>query len=406
MSVTIDGKKCIGCGSCIGSCPFGAIELNGAVAVITDKCTGCGVCSESCPVEAIEGSALGNQETVSLDAYRGVWVLAEQRGGKIMNIAFELLGEARKLAQALQVEVGAVLMGSGIKEKAPELFAHGADVVYLVDDRELEHYRTETYTTVMDKLTREYKPEIVLFGATNIGRDLGPRMAGRVHTGLTADCTQLGIDPETRLLMQTRPAFGGNIMATILCPDTRPQMTTVRPGVMKKLVPDVSRQGRIVRVPYDAAAIKVRTVVKEILLAARRIVNLEEAQIIVSGGRGVGGPEGFKLLEAAAEQLGAVVSASRAAVDAGWISSSHQVGQTGKTVHPKIYIACGISGAIQHLAGMQNSKVIIAINKNPNAPIMKAADFGIVGDLFQVLPALTEAIREMKKEVNGTDFCD
>lgn len=393
MSILIDKEKCVGCGACIGACPFAAIELEGNTARITDKCTGCGACIESCTLEAISQTGEAVKETVSLDDYQGVWVFAEQRQGKIMNIALELLGEGRKLADKLCVELGAVLIGDNIEAKARELIQYGADVVYLIEDSQLKDYRTEAYCKAMETAIKAYKPEIVLIGATNIGRDLGPRVAGRIRTGLTADCTELAIDLEQRLLLQTRPAFGGNIMATILCPNTRPQMATVRPGVMKKMISDTCKEGRVIKVKYDSTT-KVRTQVKEIVREASRVVNLEEAQVIVSGGRGVGGPEGFKLLEQVAAQLNGIVGASRGAVDSGWIPASHQVGQTGKTVHPKLYIACGISGAIQHVAGMQNSGVIIAINKNPNAPIMKLADYAIAGDLFQVLPVVMEELKE------------
>jgi len=397
MAVIVEKDKCIACGACVGSCPFGAIEMGDSAAMITDKCTECGACIESCPVEAIIRTDVVEKEVVSLDAYKGVWVFAEQRDCKVMNIAFELLGEGKKLATSLGVELGAVLIGDNVADKAQELFAYGADVVYLVEDSALKNYRTESYTAVMENLVKTYKPEIVLIGATNIGRDLGPRVAGRIHTGLTADCTELAIDQETRLLMQTRPAFGGNIMATILCPNTRPQMSTVRPGVMKKAIPDNNCSGKVVKVKYDTAT-QVRTIVKEIVREASKVVNLEEAQVIVSGGRGVGNAEGFKVLQQLADELGGMLGASRGAVDAGWIPVNHQVGQTGKTVHPKIYVACGISGAIQHVAGMQNAACIIAINKNPNAAIFKVADYGIVGDLYQVIPMFIEAIKEIKAE--------
>jgi electron transfer flavoprotein alpha subunit/Fe-S-cluster-containing hydrogenase component 2 len=399
--IIIEKEDCTGCGTCQAGCPTGAIEIDGIIAAVTeDKCTCCGACVEECPVQAIQ---LVNHENTSplakeefpLEAYQGVWVFAELRQGAIMNIALELLGEGRKLADNLGVNLGAVLIGDKVEHRARDLFAYGADLVYLVEDAELKNYRTESYCAVMEKLIKTYKPEILLMGATNIGRDLGPRLAGRIHTGLTADCTVLDIDTEKRLLLQTRPAFGGNIMATIICPDTRPQMATVRPGVMKKTTPDFNRSGKIIKEAYHPDA-KVRTTVIEIVKEARKIVNLEEAQIIVSGGRGVGGPEGFKLLEEVASSLGGVVGASRGAVDSGWISSNHQVGQTGKTVHPRLYIACGISGAIQHLAGMQHSNVIVAINKNPNAPIFKVADYGIVGDLFKVLPVLVDTLKEIK----------
>ncbi|AOT69816.1 electron transfer flavoprotein subunit alpha/FixB family protein [Geosporobacter ferrireducens] len=329
---------------------------------------------------------------VSIQDAKGVWVFAEQREGKVMNIAFELLGEGSKLAKDLGVELSAVLMGDNVDGNIKDLFAYGADKVYFVENAELKDYRTEPYTEMMNQLIKEYKPQIVLIGATNIGRDLAPRVAGRVRTGLTADCTQLTIDPETTNLLQTRPAFGGNLMATIICPESRPQMATVRSGVMKKKEPDYNRTGEVITASYDKST-KVRTVVKEIVKEAGRAVNLEEAKIIISGGRGLGGPEGFEILEKAAEVLGGVVAASRAAVDSGWISAKHQVGQTGKTVHAKIYIACGISGAIQHLAGMQNSELVIAINKNPAAPIMQIADYGIVGDYKNILPLLIEEIK-------------
>lgn len=392
MAILIDKSKCVGCGACVGACPFGAIEMDGSMALINDKCTECGACLESCPVEAISRSETEEKETVSQDDYKGVWVFAEQREGKIMNITYELLGEGRKLAQALGVELGAVLLGHGVEGKVQELTAYGADVVYLTEDRELLNYRTESYCAAMENLVKKYKPEIILIGATTIGRDLGPRVAGRLGTGLTADCTELAIDPEQKLLLQTRPAFGGNIMATILCPHNKPQMTTVRPGVMKKGEPDSCRTGRVVKEEYIPTVIRTR--IREIVREAARLVNLEEAEVVVSGGRGLGGPEGFNLLKDLAQALGGVLGASRGAVDAGWIASSHQVGQTGKTVHPKLYIACGISGAIQHVAGMQNSGLIIAVNKNPNAPIFKVADYGIVGDLYQVVPLLIEALKD------------
>lgn len=399
MAVIIEITQCTGCAACQAGCSFGAIEIDGGIAVITDQCICCGACVEECPVQAIKLENEDNlmtpaKEEFPLEAYQGVWVFAELRQGAIMNIALELLGEGKKLADTLGVELGAVLIGNNVESLAKDLFAYGADTVYMVEDTELENYRTESYCAAMEKLIRTYKPEIVLIGATNIGRDLGPRLSGRLHTGLTADCTVLDIDTEKRLLNQTRPAFGGNIMATIICPATRPQMATVRPGVMKKAVPDFKRTGKINKVLYPPD-VKIRTIVRNTVKEARKIVNLEEAQIIISGGRGVGGPEGFKLLEQVAESIGATVGASRGAVDSGWIPSHHQVGQTGKTVHPKLYIACGISGAIQHLAGMQHSSCIVAINKNPNAPIFKIADYGIVGDLFKVLPVLLDALKEI-----------
>lgn len=337
----------------------------------------------------------------NINDYKGVWVYAEQRNGKIMNIALELLGEGKRLAGDLGVEVSAVIVGSNISDKAKDLFAYGADNVYLIEDESLDQYRTEAYTAALEKAVKEYKPEIILIGATNIGRDLGPRLACRLETGLTADCTSLEIDPETRQILQTRPAFGGNVMATIICPEHRPQMSTVRPGVMKKLEPVQGVTGNVINIPYNAEEIEVRTTVRKIVKEAGAIVNLEEADVVVAGGRGLGEKEGFELIKQAAETLGGVVGASRAAVDAGWIDGSHQVGQTGKTVSPQLYIACGISGAIQHQAGITKSKCIVAINKNPKAAIFQIADYGIVGDLYKVLPLLVEELTKVKEAKEG-----
>lgn len=329
----------------------------------------------------------------NLEAYQGVWVFVEQREGKIMNVSLELLGEGKRLANDLGTELSAVIAGYNVTDKAGTLFEYGADKVYVIDDESLRTYRTEPYTAALEIAASEYKPEIILIGATNIGRDLGPRLAARLKTGLTADCTSLEIDKEDRLLLQTRPAFGGNVMATIVCPDHRPQMSTVRPGVMKKLEPEAGRKGQVVKVSYNAHEIPVRTQVKEIVKQAGEIVNLTEAKIIVSAGRGLGDKSGFDVIQNAAADLGAVVGASRAAVDAGWIDASHQVGQTGTTVAPNVYIACGISGAIQHQAGISKSKCIIAINKNPKAAIFEIADYGIVGDLYEVLPLIVEEMK-------------
>ncbi|MGI6546668.1 MAG: electron transfer flavoprotein subunit alpha/FixB family protein [Fastidiosipilaceae bacterium] len=332
-------------------------------------------------------------EEVNLDEYRGVWVLAEQRGGTVMSNVFELLNEGRRLADDLGVELAALIAGHNIKSQVDTLFHSGADKVYVVDSPLLEEYTTDGYTKVIYDVILEYKPEIVLIGATAIGRDLGPRLASRLNTGLTADCTQLDIDLEKRQLQQTRPAFGGNLMATILTPDRRPQMSTVRPGVFLKAYVDESRTGEVVNVKTNLKAEDIHTVVKQVVKHARKAVDLPSAQVIVSGGRGLGGPEGFKLIEEFAEAAGGVVGASRAAVDAGWITSDHQVGQTGTSVRPTIYFACGISGAIQHLAGMQDSDCIVAINKNADAPIMKVADYAIVGDLYKVIPLLIEEFK-------------
>ena len=319
-------------------------------------------------------------------------MFGEQKDAEISNVALELLGEGRKLADQLNVKLAAVLMGSNVEPAARKLISYGADEVYLVEHPSLKNFNDESYADIFVQLISRYKPEIVLLGATTYGRSLAPRVASRLNTGLTADCTKLEIDPQKRLLLQTRPAFGGNLMATIICPNHRPQMSTVRPKVMKALEQDLSRTGEIIRpeimIPEDT-----RVKVTDIVTTLCEKVNLTEADIIISGGRGVGDPKNFALLEELANVLGGAVGASRASVDAGWIDYSHQVGQTGKTVGPKVYFACGISGAVQHLAGMSSSDTIIAINKNPDAPIFKVATFGIVGDLLEVLPALTSEFK-------------
>lgn len=337
------------------------------------------------------------KEAGKMSEYKDIWVFVEQREQKLMNVSLEILGEARRLADKKGVKACAVLVGYEVKGLAEELIKYGADVVYVIDHSLLKNYTTDAYTKVICDLANSLKPEVILYGATYIGRDLAPRIAARMRTGLTADCTALDID-ENGLLLQIRPAFGGNLIATIICPERRPQMATIRPGVMKKALMDEGRRGEVIEIKPVIEEKDIRTEIISIIKEARQKVNLEEADIIVSGGRGVGGPEGFKLIEELAEVLGGVVGASRAAVEAGWISSDHQVGQTGKTVRPKLYIACGISGAIQHIAGMGGAKTIVAINKNPDAPIFKIADYGIVGDLFKVIPALIEEIKEAKKK--------
>ncbi|MEA5083248.1 MAG: electron transfer flavoprotein subunit alpha/FixB family protein [Lachnospiraceae bacterium] len=329
---------------------------------------------------------------------KDVYVLMEQRDGEIQKVGIELLGEATKLAGDLGQKVVAILLGSNIKDKAEKCIRYGADKVVVVDAPELEEYLTEPYAKALTQIVKTYEPEIVLFGATSIGRDLAPRVSARIHTGLTADCTGLAIAEDTKLLMMTRPAFGGNIMATIMCKEHRPQMATVRPGVMKALVKDASRKGEIdeVKVEFTAAdtAVKIREVVKD----TKKAVDITEAKYLVSGGRGIGGAAAFDTLRELADVLGGEISSSRANVDAGWIDRSRQVGQTGKTVRPDLYVACGISGAIQHVAGMEGAEYIIAINKNDTAPIFDLADLGFVGDCKVIIPKLTEALRKYKEE--------
>ena len=328
---------------------------------------------------------------------KDLWVYVETKeDGSAKNVGLELLSPGRDLADKQGGRLVAVVIGSGVEQAVSDASAHGADQVIVVDSPEFKDYTTDAYTAAMYYLIDKYGPTTLLIGATPDGRDMGPRLACRIKTGLTADCTGLDIDPESGNVAWTRPAFGGNLMATILCPDHRPQIGTVRPGVFKKSAP-VEPKAEIIREEFHVAPEQIRTELLEIIReAAGELVDLEGADIIVSGGRGVGGPEGFAPVKALAEVLGATVGASRAAVDSGWISHAHQVGQTGKTVAPKLYIACGISGAIQHLAGMSGSDCIVAINKDPDAPIFDVADYGIVGNLFEVLPALTEEIKKLK----------
>ena len=385
---------CTGCTLCVKACPFGAIAMKDKKAVIDyDKCNLCGACVNECKFNAIELKTLERKYDHS--AYKDVWVFCEQKKGIIQSIAYELLGEGKKLAAKLGCKLCAVLLGESIKEKANELFHRGADIVYLSDSPHLKYYQDESYTKVLVELINEHKPEIFLCGATTIGRSLVSRVAVKINAGLTADCTGLDIDTDEKLLLQTRPAFGGNIMATIITPNHRPQMATVRHKVMKEADVDTLRKGKIIEKKYSDETMSSRTKLIDIVEEIEETVNIAEADVIVSGGRGVGGPENFDVIKELALTMGAAVGASRSAVDAGWIPYSHQVGQTGKTVCPKIYIACGISGQIQHLIGMQSSKIIIAINKDPDAPIFKIATYGIVGDLFEIVPALTKKFKQV-----------
>jgi electron transfer flavoprotein alpha subunit len=394
MSISLDTEKCTGCKLCLSSCPYGAIVMVDGKAEIQDTCTLCGACVASCPVSAI-AIALLPKEQVDTSQYRGVWVVGETSDNHLVGVSLELLGEGRKLADILGVPLSIVLLGESVRPLALVAGEYGADRVFLVEHPVLAGYRTGPFTDVISGLINREKPEIVLFGATPMGRDLASRIAARIQAGLTADCTGLAIDEDERLLMQTRPAFGGNVMATIVCRHARPQMSTVRPKVMVKAEPQPGREPEIVEVPVDLDERRVATKILEIIREEGPTVNLQEADIIVSGGRGLGKAENFKLIEELAAALGGAVGASRATVDAGWIPAYHQVGQTGKTVHPKLYVACGISGAVQHLAGMSSSDCIVAINRDPHAPIFDVAHFGIVGDLFEVVPAL---IKEIKRQ--------
>ena len=350
---------------------------------------------------------------------KDIFVVIEQRNGHIQKVSYELIGEATKLAADLGEQVVAVLMGYQIADKAETLIHYGASKVLVLDEPVLEHYTTEPYVKGIEYVIKNYEPNVVLFGASSIGRDMAPRIAGRIHTGLTADCTRLDVDvakyqeylrkstnvPEEKIialdtsdrnLKMTRPAFDGNVMATIVCRNYRPQMATVRPGVMAMPEKDTSRTGEIIKVESGLTMADMNVEILDVVHSDKKAVDITDAKILVSGGRGVGGPEGYEPLRALAAELGGEVSSSRIGVDSGWIEKSRQVGQTGKTVHPNLYIACGISGAIQHLAGMEDSEFIIAINKDETCPMMKLADLGIVGDLHVIVPKLTEAIKAYK----------
>ncbi len=392
----IDKEACIGCGLCESTCTFGAIKVVEGLAVVGDSCTLCGSCVEVCEVGALSIEREEKATQGNLADWSGVWVYAECRHGRLAPVALELLGAGRKLAEKRGVALTAVLLGHQLAGLPAELIAHGADKVFVVDDPSLAAFTDDAYGNALSSLARQHKPEIILAGATAIGRSFIPRVATTLATGLTADCTDLGIREEDGALLQTRPAFGGNIMATIVCPHTRPQISTVRPLVMKPLPRDANRTGEIEQVTLAAALLAPRVKVLDSVVEDLDKVNLSEADIVVAGGRGLENEKGFAMIRELADLLGGAVAASRAAVDSGWIPYPHQVGQTGKTVAPKIYIACGISGAIQHLVGMQSADTIIAINRDPDAPIFNVATYGIVGDVFEVVPKLIAKFKARK----------
>jgi len=392
----IDIETCIGCGVCEEECTFGAIEVIDGVAVVNEKCTLCGSCVDSCEAGALSIEKKEKSVQADLADWSGIMVFAEYRHGKVAPVSFELLGIGRQLADQQKVPLSAVLLGSGLGDAAKELIAYGADKVYQVDNPALENFTDEIYGNILEDLALEQKPEVILAGATAIGRSFIPSVATSLSTGLTADCTQLEIRLEDGVLLQTRPAFGGNIMATIECPHTRPQMATVRPRVMKAAEYDPDRNGEVIDYKPQPERLQSRVKVLRNVLEEQDQVNITEGDIIVAGGRGLDNEKGFELIKQLADAMGGAVGASRAAVDSAWIPYPHQVGQTGKTVNPKLYIACGISGAIQHVVGMQSSETIVAINRDPDAPIFDVATYGIVGDLFEVVPKLIEKIKERR----------
>jgi len=394
--VEIDKNTCIGCTICVGKCPFGALSMVEKVSEVDpDKCVACGLCVEPCPVDAITLPVPEQLERLLADIsnYKGVWVFIEHRNGVIRQVSRELLGIGSELVKHLKVELSGVLVGSGIEGNAREVIEYGADRVYVVDDERLLQYRSYSYARAVSSLVKQYKPEVLLIGATLLGRELASCIATEVKAGLTADCTGLGIDKKSGVLAAERPTFGGNIMATILCPVYRPQMATARPGVFAPLERDSGRKGEVIREDMDGDIID-HVEVLEFIPEKGEEVDLEGVDVVISGGMGLGSRDKFRMLEELADLVDGEIGASRLAVESGWISKSHQVGQTGKTVRPTLYIACGISGAVQHLVGMHTSDQIVSINSDPDAPIFDTSNYGIVGNLNEVVPALTKALKE------------
>lgn len=401
MEIRVNERTCTGCGLCKKNCIYDAVEIIDGTAVINENCVFCGACIDVCKFDSIEISGLA-EEKKDFSDYRGVCVYLEASGSRIVDVGLELVSEGKKLADQLKVQLSAVAVGSGIKESAQEAFKYGLERLYLLDSPVFSQNLDDIYAKALVQIIARHKPEIFLAGATWFGRTLIPKVAAVLKTGLTADCTRLEIDKEKKILLQTRPTFGGNILATIITRNARPQMATVRPHVMEKKKIEESGEDYGERIEYiDIDESKFKTKYKLVGTEKEQDgnINITDYDVVVSGGRGLGGSEKFSMLAELADLLGGVVGASRAAVDSGWISYPHQVGQTGKTVNPKLYIACGISGAIQHLAGMQTSDIIIAINKDPSAPIFQAANYGIVGDIFEVVPMLIKRIASGKQLV-------
>lgn len=397
MALIVKKEECTGCGICIDVCPYKGIKLNSAgIAEVTENCILCGQCVDSCPAGALYIEE--KKQEREKHSYSGVMVFIEHEFNKVHSVSFELLGKGKKIADELKVPLYAMIIGDQINNIIEEVKNYDVDIIYAVSAPWLSDYQTKPYTIEAENIIKLAKPEIVLIGATTLGRDFAGALATRLETGLTADCTELSIDKEKGLLLQTRPAFGGNIMATITCPYKRPQMATVRPKVMPMPQKIFRADCKVIQMLPVSSHKDLDLELIDFLPDTIGKVNIAEADIIVSGGRGMKGPENFSMLFELAELLGGAVGASRAAVDSGWIPYAHQVGQTGRTVRPKLYIACGISGAIQHLAGMQTSEVIVAINKDPEAPIFKIANYGIVGDLFKVVPEMIRQIKERKSK--------
>jgi electron transfer flavoprotein alpha subunit len=389
MTIKINRELCDGCETCISACAYDAIDMTDETASINDNCIVCGLCIPACPMEAISRDV--KRVDIDPSEWSGIWVFAEMDRRGIKKVTLELLGEAKRLSQTRDTHVTALLFGYGLAPYSNLLFRHGADRIYLLDDQRLESFSLDYYSSLLVRAVQRYRPEILLMGATTNGRLLAPSVAVKLGTGLTADCTELSITPEGEL-KQTRPAFGGNIMASILCAGTRPQMATVRPNVMEKSEQESWREGDIIRLDWKDGDLENRVQMIDFIAADIEKINLESAELIVAGGFGVGAAEKFSIIEDLAESMGAAIGCTRKVVDAGWMPHDRQVGQTGKTVRPRIYIACGISGAIQHQMGMNHSDTVIAINSDPKAPIFNMVDYGIVGDLFEVIPLLKEKL--------------
>jgi len=398
MSIFIDDELCTGCGNCVENCVFSGVEIIDDKAIITENCAFCGACLDVCPVNAILiESEEFKGDKIDLSQYRGVWVIAEHYQNIIHPVAFQLLGKGAELAKELEVNLTFVILGADFDDQLDKISLYGPDQIIYIKSPILKHYYSDLYVEALTDLINENKPEIILIGATPTGRDFAPRIAKRLNAGLTADCTGLEIDQNTRNLLQTRPTFGGTLMATILTPNSRPQMATVRPGIFQS--PEkMKKNTEIKKIEYNFKEKDLVSKIVKVIDREKSTINLEEAEIIVAGGRGVGSKENFKMIEELAEVLGAELGGSRVTVELNWLDQDRQIGQTGKTVSPKLYIACGISGAIQHLVGMQNSEIIVAINKDRKAPIFKVAHYGIIGDLHEIVPVLIEEIKKIKNE--------
>lgn len=397
MAITVNKENCVGCEACVAVCPVGAIDMTeGKADINQDTCISCGACISECPVGAISREEAVAQVQENAEAYKDIWVYTELENGEPCHVSYELIGQAADLAAASGQRACAVLICKEAGALPEKLFAAGADIVYVVADPIYEEYNNELYTNAFCELASEYRPNAVLVGATADGRDFGPRVAARLKTGLCADCTGLGIKTD-KVVEWTRPALGGNIMATIFCDVKRPQMGTVRPKVFKIKEFDFGKKGEIISYSVKNRIVSRTALVRKESVTAAGACKIEDAEIICSGGRGMGCADKFRQLEELAAVLGGAVAGSRAVVDEGWISHPQQVGQSGKTITPKIYFAFGISGSIQHLAGMHDSDIVIAINKDPNAPIFKVANYGIVGDVNVILPKLIEKIKAFKE---------